>query len=395
MNQSKKITDLKAELHAGNHLALKEFWNGIEAEGTPIIEEYDSEKCLVTMVYRTDEDVDNILTVIPFDDREPEEAKMENVEGTDLWYKTHCVPNDIRFVYMFSVDDPLDDDWPRLVKNSTHDKYNKKKTELIKKDNTFLSFVVTPKAEEHYWVKKRTKRESGIIDTHALHSELLDIERTVWVYTPPGYDVNNNPYGVLLLTDGRDYNGRLCTPTVLDNLIAENKIPPMVAVFVASTNKRGVELACDGTYKSFLMDEVMALVESKYHISKEPSENIIGGVSLGGLTASYIGLNHSDKFGKVLSQSGSYWYRPEGFEGQDWMAKEYLKSERLPLEFYMEVGTLEPKGSMQDTNGRMRDMLRDKGYTVHYSEFKGGHDYLSWGETLATGLLSLVGTEQK
>ena len=111
--------------------------------------------------------------------------------------------------------------------------------------------------------------------------------------------------------------------------------------------------------------------------------------------ASYIGLNHSDVFGNVLSQSGSYWYKPEGFEGQEWLGHEYGQIERLPLEFYLEVGSLEPEGSMRQTNSKMRDMLRDKGYTVHYSEFKGGHDYLSWGETLANGLLSLVGKDRK
>lgn len=41
----------------------------------------------------------------------------------------------------------------------------------------------------------------------------------------------------------------------------------------------------------------------------------------------------------------------------------------------------------------MKDVLLSKGYQVAYSEFKGGHDYLSWGETLAKGLVYLVGNK--
>ena len=46
----------------------------------------------------------------------------------------------------------------------------------------------------------------------------------------------------------------------------------------------------------------------------------------------------------------------------------------------------------------MRDVLQAKGYFVHYVEFNGGHEYLSWRGTLSDALLVLVGkgaTENK
>ena len=44
-----------------------------------------------------------------------------------------------------------------------------------------------------------------------------------------------------------------------------------------------------------------------------------------------------------------------------------------------------------ESNRHMRDVLLAKGYDVHYREFVGGHDYLSWRGLLADGLISLIG----
>jgi enterochelin esterase family protein len=43
----------------------------------------------------------------------------------------------------------------------------------------------------------------------------------------------------------------------------------------------------------------------------------------------------------------------------------------------------------------MRDVLLAKGYEVHYQQFVGGHDYLSWRGTFADGLMDLIGTTNK
>jgi len=41
----------------------------------------------------------------------------------------------------------------------------------------------------------------------------------------------------------------------------------------------------------------------------------------------------------------------------------------------------------------MRDVLLSKGYSIKYENFQSGRDYLCWGETLATGLMSLIGKD--
>jgi len=44
-------------------------------------------------------------------------------------------------------------------------------------------------------------------------------------------------------------------------------------------------------------------------------------------------------------------------------------------------------------NHKLRDVLREKGYLVHYHEFSGGHDYISWRGSFADGLLVLFLSE--
>jgi enterochelin esterase family protein len=78
------------------------------------------------------------------------------------------------------------------------------------------------------------------------------------------------------------------------------------------------------------------------------------------------------------------------------MAKQFVECPRLPLRFYMDAGTdeLDLTGNGGDIlvpNRNLRDVLLAKGYEVHYQEFNGGHDGLSWRGTLADGLVFLMG----
>ncbi len=116
----------------------------------------------------------------------------------------------------------------------------------------------------------------------------------------------------------------------------------------------------------------------------------MGGSSLGGLTAAFAALRRPDLFGNVLSQSGSYWWRPPDDAEPHWLARQFEAAPRLPLRFYLDVGSLESDGQRR-ANERLRDVLQGKGYPVRYAEFRGGHTFLCWQGTLSDGLLALLG----
>jgi len=180
----------------------------------------------------------------------------------------------------------------------------------------------------------------------------------------------------------------------MDNLLSDNKIPPIVVIFIDTNQNRMNELMCNPLFADFVVYEVMPFVNKLYNVTNEPNKKIIGRFSLGGLTAAYIGLTHSNTFGNVISQSDSYFWKPKSDDEYQWLIREYKISKKLQLKFFITVGVLENRETVSDISmielsKIYRDTLTSKGYCVYFEEFKSGHDWLCNGETLAHGLIRL------
>jgi len=401
--KSKIIVQLEEKIKQYGDRAIKEFLCDLKEKGGPIIEELenDKENNLVTFIYQGNKECKSVLFVPDIGlDRFKDnykEFKMERIMETDLWYITYEVRNNLRFVYYFSINDPLDDNWnDRFCNRVIYDRFSNKvlifKGENGEEDNK-SSYVIMPKSPEDIWTKKIEGVPTGNVEEYRFESKNLEDKRKVRIYTPYGYDKKEKPYGFIVLTDGNDYVDVLSAIETLNNLIDSKKIPPIVAIFIDSTENRGQELKCNDSFCEIISKELISWVSQNYNITSNPEEAIICGLSLGGLTAAYLGLNYSDVFGNVLSQSGYFWYNSEDFAPNEdcWMATMFKEVNRLPLKFYFDMGVLETKYKIIDTNISLRDTLISKGYNVDFQWFNGGHDYLSWGETLANGLISLIG----
>jgi enterochelin esterase family protein len=231
-------------------------------------------------------------------------------------------------------------------------------------------------------------------------SPILQNTRSLWIYLPTNYSNSNKPYPLLIAFDGQAYVSELIpTPQILDRLILEKKIPPTVGVFVDSIDCRNLELPCYSPFIQFITQELLPWVYQNYNVTKDPHKIIVTGSSYGGLAATYAALIHPEIFGKVLSQSGAFWWAPNGYEGL-WLIDEYRKQNKLPVEFYLDVGLKETEDwgnglNMIEVNRIMRDLLRQKGITVHYVEFDGDHDYEDWAKAFPDALIRLQGDWQK
>src|SRR5262249_12777542 len=160
----------------------------------------------------------------------------------------------------------------------------------------------------------------------------------------------------------------------IENLIAKRRIPPLVVVRIANPDQetRSRELACLPGFAEFLHGELVPFIRRSYRVTSEPSETILGGYSLGGLAAAYAGYRHPETVGLIISQSGSFWWEPTErmFAEPNWLAKQFIRSPKLPLRFYLDAGSFEidRRGLGSGTlvpSRQMRDVLLAKGYEVH------------------------------
>jgi enterochelin esterase family protein len=224
------------------------------------------------------------------------------------------------------------------------------------------------------------------------------------VYTPPGFDPKEaKRYPLLILFDGNAYKDDSSMPLaiILNNLIAEKKIPPLVAAFVYQTQNRDKELTCNATFCDFLVSELVPWMRQNYPVTKDPVRTILGGLSYGGLMSTYCAHLHPELFGNVLSMSGAYaWfpgienagYRDPAAEG--WLPGEFIKPPRQEIRFYLAAGKFEnlTPYSLLEANRRFRDILLCKGYDVHYREFTGGHDPTGFRGAFVEGMTRLTAT---
>ncbi|PKG42562.1 alpha/beta hydrolase [Psychroflexus sp. MES1-P1E] len=317
--------------------------------------------------------------------------RFRRLGKTKLFFVTQVVANDARFNYGFN--------FFKLYKAGLNG-------EIETRDvvHSYDGLVVMPNAPKQPYIIEKEGVSKGKVSETSIKSSFLNEERKITVYTPANYN-EKLPHNLLIVFDGESYGGRIGrraripTPTILDNLTAQNKITPTIAILVWNMGKRGKDLISE-EFSNFIAKEVIPWTRSNYNINSNSNNVIVAGSSRGGFSASYIALNNSDIIGNVLSQSGSYWIKGTKDENH-WiypkdegkLIKAYKSSELLPIKFYMDIGLYDAGASMLGMNREFRDILEIKGYEVDYNEFNGGHSYVNWRGTFSNGLISLIGKE--
>jgi enterochelin esterase family protein len=155
------------------------------------------------------------------------------------------------------------------------------------------------------------------VTRHFYHSAVAGDDRDYWVYTPANYDPKRKEaYPVLYLLHGLGDEAGSWIATgaanvILDNLIAQGKAKPMIMVNPLGYGNSGGPGGAMGpdmipAYARTVVEEVMPQVEKAYHVTRERGERAIAGLSMGGAEATFVGLNHLDKFAWIGSFSGAY-----------------------------------------------------------------------------------------
>jgi enterochelin esterase-like enzyme len=152
----------------------------------------------------------------------------------------------------------------------------------------------------------------GRVEINWHRSAILNQERPLWVYTPPGYssDVNRR-YPVLYLLHGSGdleagwtEDGR--ANFILDNLIAAGRARPMIVVMPRGhvfADHQIERQQNNALIQRVLVEELVPFVEANYRVSPDKNSRAIAGLSMGGGQALRFGLQNLDTFAWVVGFS--------------------------------------------------------------------------------------------
>jgi Domain of unknown function (DUF3327)/Putative esterase len=271
---STRIEALQKQFASGDR-STEAFWREISREGTPVVEPLENEPKyqLVTSLWRGSSNTRNVLVEGSFKAAGQRSADnvMQQLAGTDVWYLTLRMPVGARFAYTVSPNNPLNDDAQRALERSAtsrSDPLNAHRWFCGPDASPFecSSMAELPGAVPQPWIVKSTGTPAGPVERHKIKSELLKSEHNLSVYTPPGYKKDGAPFGLLVVFDEGSYLTLVPTPTILDNLLAASKIPPMVAVLIANPNQqtRNKELPPNPDFAGFLAKELIPWTRAHY-----------------------------------------------------------------------------------------------------------------------------------
>ncbi|WP_460501054.1 alpha/beta hydrolase, partial [Hymenobacter agri] len=152
-----------------------------------------------------------------------------------------------------------------------------------------------------------------------LTSAHLGREVELSIVLPPG-SVGAGPLPVLYLNDGQDLE-RLYLQATLDMLYARGAVRPFVLVAPHANEQRVQEYgtaghpdfngrgSLAGAYTAFVISELLPFAQAKYHASPNPTQAVMAGFSLGGLSAVDMVWHHPEAFARAGAFSGSFWWR--------------------------------------------------------------------------------------
>ena len=175
--------------------------------------------------------------------------------------------------------------------------------------------------------------------------------------------------------------------TALDNLIAQKRVPPMIAISIANGSgdaqgsQRGLEYdTMSGRYAEFVETEVLPLVEKHFNVklTRDPAARATMGCSSGGSAALAMAWYRTDLYHRVLTYSGTYvnqqWpWNPET-PGGAWDFHKTLipNTPKKPLRLWLQISdrdNFSESDGMHDwvlANQQMAKVLAEKGYPYQF-----------------------------
>lgn len=257
-------------------------------------------------MYKGQPEIKNVRVLgAPYDGH----AHLSKLSGSNIWFKTYDVPQSSRFSYRLAPNVPqLDEDnWQeqrRAVLATTQPDPLNHSSLFSQNDDLFgaASTITLSKAPSDHDTQD-LGNPKGKVSDYIFKSQELKNKRKISIYQPNSiYSIADNA-PVLILFDSDAYLSKVPTPTILDNLIAEGKVPPMRMVFINTPvpSMREKELTPNQTYSDFMANEFKPWLCKAHSICPAAKDTILSGSSYGGLSSMYTHSNTRNNLAKFLA----------------------------------------------------------------------------------------------
>ena len=238
--------------------------------------------------------------------------------------------------------------------------------------------VVEIAPEGAFWAQKDV--EHGAVAQVYYKSSTMGTTRRMHIWTPAGYNASMDKLPVLYLIHGGGDNdaswpGVGKAGDILDNLLAEGKMVPMVVVMPdgsISTEKFPDELTKD----------IIPYIEKNYRVKTDAANRALAGLSMGGLETLDSFMAHPDMFGYInVMSSGWFTNNKEMYEKGEARLREIAATLNKTAKLLLFT-----QGGEEDiayANGKaMLEVFKKCGIKFEYSEMPGGHTWHVWRHDL-------------
>ncbi len=314
---------------------------------------------------------------------EPDTMKSIHCGDSTFFYQIYSLPADTRVDYLLLVDgkETLDPRNP-ITTPSGYGKHSQLSMPLFKPDSI-----------RNY----KENNQHGSLDSLIVNSAILSPNnRSLKIYLPADYD-SLNSLPVLYANAGFKALSFNSYKNILDNLLADKKIEPLIVVFIKyEENDATYFIDNADDYMNFLSEELVPFIDSKFKTSALARDRAITGISAGGHISLLTALIKPDVFSMGAGQSTT-------ISDLLFEALEAIYSNNKSLihsKFYFDVGRFDLEtGSFASndflySNQLFAEKFKEAGLNYSFRMFNDGHQWANWRERTDDILIHFFGINQ-
>lgn len=412
---------------AESEVGSDNWWQKVAITGTPVVEgQHDNGPLTLTFLWRDyqgNEQTSAIERVYldingVTDHHSFSPTSLERIPGSDIWIAKVDIVADWRGSYSLipvnkSQLPPTPHDDPSLQRQQQREWWCSLFPATIADPlNPYtahgnargmrLSAIHLPAAlSQQAWHQVDSGNHQAIDDNEYLmewESPRLGNRRRTWLWQPAGSE--GRPLPLVILLDGQNWVKNMSLLPMLEEQSRLGMLPAAVWLMIDAIDDetRSRELPCYADFWLAVQEELLPLAQRRCVFTDSPTRTVVAGQSYGGLASLYAGLLWPQRFGRVLTQSGSFWWPNMKFmthydrreEHEPGFLTQQVTScpAAIPLVIFQEAGLFEE--DIHFVNQQINQALLDAGHQVNYRSYQGGHDALCWRGGLVDGVRWLL-----